>query len=169
MWLDYSAEQLAAGQPALASLFDPAGWAQQFESWWRQMPLGDPEVQKRLWDDGLKLWQMVLGQYGIGPAAQQGDAERKLPFEDRRFADPRWREQPVFALIHQTYLMLADQLRTLAEHTPGLDPQRAAQLRFTTQAIVDALSPANFPLTNPVVLERTLESKGRTWSRAWSI
>jgi polyhydroxyalkanoate synthase len=160
MWLDYSAEQLAAGQPALASLFDPARWAQQFESWWRQMPIGNPDVQKKLWDDGLALWQVVLGQYGIGPAAQQGDAERKLPFQDRRFADPRWREQPVFALIHQTYLMLADQLRTLADHAPGVDPQRKAQLRFTTQAIVDALSPANFPLTNPVVLERTLETKG---------
>jgi polyhydroxyalkanoate synthase subunit PhaC len=160
MWLDYAAEQLAAGQPTLAQLFDPARWAHQFEAWWRQMPLGDPAVQKRLWEDGLALWQVVLGQFGIGPAAQGEGGERKLPFADRRFADPRWREQPVFALIHQTYLMVADQLRMLAERAPGLDEPRKQQLRFTTQAILDALSPANFPLTNPVVLERTLETKG---------
>jgi len=160
MWLDYSAEQMAHGQPALANLFDPVKWAQTVEQWWKAMPLGDPAVQKKLWDDGLALWQTVLGQYGVGPAAEDGEGQRKLPRSDRRFADPRWREQPVFALIHQTYLMLAEQIVALADKAPGLDPQQKQQLKFTSQAIVDALSPAHFPITNPIVVERTLATKG---------
>ncbi|MFC4294207.1 PHA/PHB synthase family protein [Novosphingobium tardum] len=167
MWLDYSTEQvgdqMAKGEPALRRMFDPAQWTRMVESWYRQMPLGDPKVQNQLWEEGLQLWQAVLGQFGIGPAAREDGGKSDgpdLPRKDRRFADPRWRQQPAFALIHQTYLMLAEQIGRMADKAPGLDKQQRAQLKFTTQAILDALSPANFPLTNPVVLERTLATKG---------
>ena len=160
MWLDYAAEQVTKGQPAMARLFDPVQMAQQMQTWWQQLPMGDPAIQKQMWEDGLALWQTVLGQFGIGPAAATGEGEAKLPRSDRRFADPKWREQPVFALIHQTYLMLSDQLMTLAQKTPGLDEQARTKLAFNTKAMVEALSPAHFPLTNPVVLERTLATKG---------
>jgi len=160
MWLDYAAEQMAHGQPLFAQMFDPVRWAQQVGAWWKAMPLGDPAVQQSLWEDGMALWQTVLGQYGIGSAAQTAEGEPTLPRQDRRFADPRWREQPVFALIHQTYLMLAEQIVALADKTPGLDAQQRQQLKFSSRAIVDALSPAHFPLTNPIVLERTLATKG---------
>ena len=160
MWLDYAAEQVAKGQPAMAQMVDPVRMAQQMQGWWQQLPMGDPAIQKQMWEDGLALWQTVLGQFGIGPAAASGEGAAKLPRSDRRFADPKWRDQPVFALIHQTYLMLSDQLMTLAEKTPGLDDQARTKLAFNTKAMVEALSPAHFPLTNPVVLERTLATKG---------
>ena len=164
MWLDYSAEQMAAGSPALTKMFDPAQWTKMVEGWYRQMPFTDLEVQKKLWEDGLALWTGVLGQFGIGPGAlatsPASNGAPKLPRSDRRFADPKWREQPVFALIHQTYLMLAEQIVAMGDRLPGLDAAQRKQLKFTSQAIVDALSPANFPLTNPVVLERTLATKG---------
>merc|ERR1711969_85332 len=44
---------------------------------------------------------------------------------------------------------------------PDLSPQQRDQLRFTTKAITEAASPANFPLLNPVVMERTLETHGQ--------
>jgi len=164
MLLDYQAEQLAAGSPALTKFADPADWAKMAQGWYRQMPFADPEVQKQLWEDGLALWTVVLGQFGIGPAASAepgtDSGRAKLPRTDRRFADPKWREQPVFALIHQTYLMLAEQIVAMGDRMPGLDTAQKKQLKFTSQAIVDALSPAHFPLTNPVVLERTLATKG---------
>ncbi|MEO7246859.1 MAG: class I poly(R)-hydroxyalkanoic acid synthase, partial [Novosphingobium sp.] len=155
LWLDFQASETLKADPP-KQLTDPAEWLKLVEGWYRQMPLASPEQQEKLWQDSVSLWQGVLGQFGAG----EGAAEPELPRKDRRFADPRWRQQPVFALIHQTYLLFGEQLAQLAENTEGLDADRKEQLRFATRTLVEALSPANFPLTNPVVLEKTLETKG---------
>ena len=156
LWLDFqTSEALKANPPK--QLTDPEAWLDLVKSWYQQMPLASADQQERLWQDSMALWQGVLGQFGEADAAA---AKPELPRKDRRFADPRWREQPVFALIHQTYLLFGEQLAQLAENTEGLDPDRKEQLRFATRTLVEALSPANFPMTNPVVLEKTLETKG---------
>ena len=162
MWRGYQAEQAdkpGGGINPFALLGDPARWAEAMAGWYKAMPLSNPEMQKQLWSDGLALWQGVLGGFGIG--AKSGDDAPALPFSDRRFADAMWREQPLFALIHQSYLMLAQQLTAMAEGVQGVDEAKKNQLRFATRTMIEALSPANFPLTNPVVLERTLASKGQ--------
>ena len=166
MWLDFQTEQRGRAGQAIGGFGDAGKLLTLAEGWLRQMPLADPEVQKRLWTDGLALWEAVLGQYGVGPRAggEATDAPA-LPRSDRRFADPRWRAQPFFALVHQTYLMLAEQVEIMAENVEGLDEARKQQLRFATRAIVDALSPANFPLTNPLVLDRAVETRGESLLR----
>ncbi len=163
MWLDFGAEQAGQIEPAMARFADPARWPAAWSTltsdWYAALPLSQAETQAKLWEDGLALWTTVLGRYGIGPAAKDAPAE-PLPRQDRRFADPRWREQPWFALLHQTYLLLAERLTAMADEVKGLSPERKHQLQFITRVITDALSPANFPVTNPVVIERTLESHG---------
>ncbi|WP_310534658.1 class I poly(R)-hydroxyalkanoic acid synthase [Novosphingobium sp.] len=157
-------DKLLAFQPDLSlanpprQVTDPATWLEMVEGWYKKMPFADAETQGRLWDDSVKLWQGVLGQFTGGKP--NDDAGPELPRTDRRFKDPRWREQPVFALIHQAYLLFSEQLTQLADKAEGLEPDRKEQLRFATRTLTEALSPANFPLTNPVVLERTLETKG---------
>jgi polyhydroxyalkanoate synthase len=163
MWRDFQAEQ--ANDPAALPAFftDPSAWLTALMALYRRTPLSRPEMQKRLWEDGLTLWERVLGQYGIGPragAASPGDPA--LPRSDRRFADPRWREQPLFAVIHQTYLMLAEQILAMIDDVEERDPARKAQLHFAVRLLVEALSPANFPLTNPLVLERAVETRGES-------
>ena len=120
--------------------------------------------QQQLWQEGMDLWRDILEQYGIGSdgemTAGAPKAEPALPRQDRRFADPAWREQPVFALIHQTYLLLAERLSEMVDDVRGIDDHEREQLRFALKNVLDAMSPANFPLTNPVVLERTLETHG---------
>ena len=109
----------------------------------------------------MELWNDVLGQYGLGPKAGEQGGEVELPRKDRRFADEKWRAHPAFALIHQTYLFLAERVEQMADNIEGLNSQQREQLRFTTKAITEAASPSNFPLLNPVVMERTLETKGQ--------
>ncbi|MBX7497023.1 class I poly(R)-hydroxyalkanoic acid synthase [Qipengyuania sp. 6B39] len=159
MWLEYQAEQLANPQ-ALASYFDPSRWTQMAQDWFRQMPLANPAEQQALVQEGMALWQQVLSQYGMGDMAGTPVADPELPLKDRRFADPRWKAHPAFALIHQTYLFLAQRVTEMVDRMEGLSEDKREQLRFTTKAITEAASPANFPLLNPVVLERTLESRG---------
>ena len=163
MWLDFH-QQESLPEPPVPFLADPAQWMGLMQAWYRQLPLLDPERQQQLWQEGTELWRDILAQYGIGPdgemtAAAPG-AEPALPRKDRRFADPAWREQPAFALIHQTYLLLAERLSEIVEDVRGIDEREREQLRFALKSVLDAMSPANFPLTNPVVLERTLETHG---------
>ncbi|WP_431732653.1 PHA/PHB synthase family protein [Erythrobacter litoralis] len=160
MWMQYQAEQMANPQ-ALVSYFDPSRWMALASSWYKQMPIAQAEQQKALMEEGFRLWEQVLGQYGFGPkAGEKSEGEPDLPRKDRRFSDERWRAHPAFALIHQTYLFLAERVSEMVENMEGLTPQQREQLRFTTKAVTEAASPANFPMLNPVVLERTLESRG---------
>ncbi|KZY06795.1 class I poly(R)-hydroxyalkanoic acid synthase [Erythrobacter sp. HI0028] len=160
MWLEYQAEQLADPQ-ALVPWMDPARWMGLAQDWYRQMPLADPAQQQALWQEGMEVWQQVLAQYGLGAGGQeQARDAADMPRRDRRFADPRWRAHPAYALIHQTYLFLAERVAEMVDRIDGLSDDKREQLRFTTRTMTDAASPANFPLLNPVVMERTLETQG---------
>ncbi|MBS1239841.1 MAG: phbC 2 [Proteobacteria bacterium] len=151
MWEAFYALPARGAKPPPLML-DPGEWLEAFRN---LTPFATTEAQAELWRDGMALWTEVLEQYREGAAA-----EPHLPRADRRFADPKWREQPVYALIHQTYLLFAERILALADKAEGLDPEQREQLRFATRTMLDALSPDHFPLLNPVVIERTLESHG---------
>jgi polyhydroxyalkanoate synthase len=142
---------------------DPGGWLNVMQNWIKALPLTSPETQAKLWEDSLALWQGVLGQYGIGPgAAGKAEGETQLPRKDRRFADPKWREQPFYALVHQTYLLIAEQVMAMAEQADTPDPAQREQLKFAARTLVEALSPAHFPLTNPLVMQKAMETRGES-------
>lgn len=173
IWTEFQVEQLnKAGSDKPPHFADPVRWIATAEAVFRQLPLADPEAQQKLWNEGLALAGSVFGQYGLGPGAGEGAAvtavdELQLPRADRRFADPEWRRQPFFAFLHQAYLLLSEQLLGMAEAVEGMEPGRKAQLLFATRTVVDALSPANFPLTNPVALARAAETKGESLVRGF--
>ncbi len=168
-WFEFQQEQMS-GPAAQRAMTDPSAWQSMLETWYQRVPLARPEVQQKAWSDGIALWQSTMAQFGI--AAQPGAwplgawpagvAIPELPRSDRRFADPQWREQPMFAMIHQTYLLMAEQIMTMAEALGGSDPERQEQLRFATRTLVEALSPANFALTNPQVIARAMETRGES-------
>ncbi len=155
LWLEFQARHaLPAVQQEAAG--DPARWFALMESWTRSLPFAaDAAAQQRLWEDSMALWQSLWAGW-TRPAEELTD----LPRQDRRFADPRWRQQPAFALIHQTYLLLVERIEAMVDDLQGLAPERREQLKFATRTMADALSPANFAATNPVVLERTLATRG---------
>jgi polyhydroxyalkanoate synthase len=80
------------------------------------------------------------------------------PKGDRRFKDDAWRENEVFDFIRQSYLLSARFFTSTVNSAEGLDPKTAQKVDFYTRQFVDAMSPANFALTNPEVLRRTAET-----------
>lgn len=160
MWQDFQTEQSHSAEPKLA-VTDPMEWLGAIQSWYRQMPISKPDAQKQLWEDSVELWQTVLGRYGIGPEALK-EQETDLPRTDRRFNDRRWSDQPAFALIHQTYLLVSERLYAMVDDIEGVDDAQREQMRFATRAMIEAISPANFAALNPLVIERTLETKGES-------
>jgi polyhydroxyalkanoate synthase subunit PhaC len=157
-WFDFQREQAVTTGNALPSMLsDPGGWLGMAQGW-----LGS---QQQFWDDGIKLWQGMLGM--ASAATGQGGDDAALPHKDRRFADPKWRAHPFFLLVHQTYLMLAEQLLAMADRAEGVDPARREQLKFAVRTLVEALSPANFALTNPQVLQKAIETKGESIAKGF--
>ena len=133
---------------------DPKAFAQ-----WPGMNLfADPgriaKAQADMWSEGLAIWQRALGG-DAGPSEIEEKAAR-----DKRFAASQWRENPLFDMIRQTYILISDRLLGSVDAIEGVDGKEREKLRFATRAFVDAMSPSNFALTNPLVLEKTLETKG---------
>ena len=149
------------GQLIAPFMADPAQWLDMMQALYRQVPALDPLSQQQLWAEGMGLWEQILSQFAPADGEEKGADTPQLPRKDRRFADPAWSRQPVFALIHQTYLLLAERVGEAVDRLDGLDEAEREQLRFATRSVIDALSPANFPLMNPVVLERTIETQGQ--------
>ncbi len=160
MWLDFHVPGERDTEVPVPMFADPAQWLGLVQEWQRQVPWLDPERQGQLMAESAALWDEVLTQFGLGSKPDCDGPEVHLPRSDRRFADPAWREQPVYALIHQTYLLFAERMQDMIGEVGGIDEAERDQLRFALRGVLDAMSPANFPLTNPVVLERTLETHG---------
>jgi polyhydroxyalkanoate synthase len=143
-----------------AKLPEPQALAQQFPM---MNMFGDPaklaQQQVDMWTQGLAIWQRALGTGGSG--SEKAELAEKAD-KDKRFAAPQWRENPMFDMIRQSYLLIADRLLGSVDAIEGIDDKQRERLRFATRGFVDAMSPSNFAATNPVVLERAMETKGES-------
>jgi polyhydroxyalkanoate synthase len=159
MMMEHLAQQAGQGAAALGSapppkLDAPLPWAGMFPD-----PAKIAEAQVQMWTEGLAIWQRALGQ------RKEPTAEETAADTDRRFNAPQWRESPVFDMIRQSYLLISDRMLGSVDALEGIDDKQREKLRFATRAFVDAMAPSNFAATNPVVIERALETKGESLLR----
>lgn len=166
LWLGFAAHQAQASAEKSVKgtdMLDPAQWLVISQSMLGQMPKGLFEAQAKFAADQMQLWSGVMERFAAGTTgASPGVAADPgaLPKSDRRFADPAWREHPAYVLMHQTYLMLADYFRSAVKGMDGLDKAKRQQLEFAVSALSEAMSPDNFVALNPVVMKRTIETRG---------
>ena len=97
---------------------------------------------------GRELLRAGLGQSEIAPAKG-----------DKRFADPAWRENPVFRAVMQTYLYLGSGVDGIVDNL-GIEGVNAERARFALTLVREALAPTNSLLTNPVALRRLVDTRG---------
>lgn len=109
------------------------------------------------WADTMQLWQRFLDPAHAAPFEETAEQAR-----DKRFKAPQWREEPLFDFIRQSYLVIADHLLKGVDALDCVAPKQKEQLRFATQGLIDAMSPSNFPATNPQVLEKIVETRGES-------
>jgi polyhydroxyalkanoate synthase subunit PhaC len=109
--------------------------------------------------DPATAWQHTLDAWGkvLAPVAAAG--RDKVDPRDRRFAGPEW-EHPVFDLMRQGYSVMSDFLAQAVEAAPEIEGVDKAKLSFAMRGLIEAMSPANSPFTNPVVLNKAIETKG---------
>jgi len=151
--------QHAAGPQALANEWTEAGrlFSAVMQPW-----MADParllESQGALLASYMQLLANTA-QRAVGGEAGAPVAEPEPG--DNRFADPEWSRNPYFDFWKQLYLITARWLQDMLDKTEGLDERTRQRANFYLKQVVTALSPSNFPLTNPVVLRETAASSAQ--------
>ena len=164
LWFGFLQEK--AGEAAKKpDAFDPAKMMLLSETITKQLPKSPLEMGQKAAADTIAIWQSVAAQMTAGLGAANGEKPMDLPRKDRRFSDPAWQKHPGFVLLHQTYLMLAEYVSAAVKKADALDKAKKQQLEFAAQALLDAMSPDNFLATNPVVMQRTIDTKGQNLVR----
>ncbi len=162
MMMEHLARQM--GEAAAKVPADPDKATETMAQWPGASLFGDPakimQQQAEMWNEGLAIWQRALG-HAMSGAPENAEVARKAD-QDRRFAAPEWRDNPLFDTIRQTYLLVSDRLLGAVETLEGVDRRTREKIRFNTRAFVDAMAPSNFALTNPQVLEKAMATKGES-------
>ncbi|MGE8941522.1 PHA/PHB synthase family protein [Leptospira interrogans] len=123
--------------------------------------VGDPtklvETNSQLMQGYLDLWNATLKR------AMGGEAQPVAKPEpgDNRFKDPEWSKNLYFDYWKQLYLLTSHWAESVLDKTDGIDDRTRMKAEFYLEQVLSALSPSNFPVTNPEVLRATLETNGR--------
>ncbi|MCW5647521.1 MAG: class I poly(R)-hydroxyalkanoic acid synthase [Sphingopyxis sp.] len=150
MMLEFALGQANEGKTGATAIFDPATWLENpAAQMWAQQ-------SSKMWEQGVAFWTSLATLNPMTPPAPE--TFRK----DRRFADPDWAANPVFAMIRQTYGLLAEQMLATTRQLDGLDPAARAKMEFAAKSIADAMAPTNLALTNPEVIRRAVETRGES-------
>ena len=85
---------------------------------------------------------------------------------DRRFTHPAW-QRPPFDMIYQSFLLGQQWWHDAATGVRGVAAANERIADFTARQLLDLVSPANFPGTNPVILRATMEQGGQNFVRGF--
>ena len=135
-----------------------------FLDWWINLA-DSPGTQFRISEDMIEkaanFWDYTLR------TLLKTDREPEKPvITDRRFEAEAWQQQP-FAFMHQAFLLSEQWWQNATHDIPGVSRHHQNVVSFMARQFMDLFSPANFLLTNPVLLQATREQGGQNFLRGW--
>ncbi len=114
------------------------------------------ELMERARDNWFKLAQFAASGLSGKPAEK--------PFApgtyDTRWSHEGWDRAP-FALWQQGFLASQDWWQAATADLRGLRKQNNERAGFVMRQLLDTVSPSNFPVANPEIIEATMKSAGR--------
>jgi polyhydroxyalkanoate synthase len=121
---------------------------------WVTDPAKLADAQSRLFNGYVEIWnytfRRMLGE-DVPPVVEPGPG-------DNRFKDPEWSNNAYFDFWKQFYLLTIQWAEELLARTEGLDERERQKAAFYLEQAASALSPSNFPMTNPEVLRETMRT-----------
>lgn len=123
------------------------------------MPGRQAELAVRAWRDAMGL---AADMAWTGPADAARGCEPRP--EDPRFTAPGWRRWP-FSVFSQAFLLTERWWQEATSGVPGVSHHHERIVSFAARQLLDAVSPTNFPWTNPEVLEATASQRGANLAR----
>jgi polyhydroxyalkanoate synthase len=132
--------------------------------YWMTDPQAFAAAQSKLNHDLVELW---------GNAYKRFLGEQVVPVVkpspgDLRFQDKEWTENPFFDFLKQAYLLTGNWAHDMVENASTVDAHVKHRAEFYLNQIVTALSPSNFPFTNPEVIRATVATGAQNLARGMS-
>lgn len=141
-------QRLHAAMARLTGGISPAALAVAWTDWATQVAQS-PERQGTL---AIEAASGMLRFLSGGAPEAEGD---------KRFRDPLW-NLPPYRFYRDGFLTVQDWWEKALAPMPGLDRAHQRALDFYMRQALDMASPANFAMTNPAVLARAVESRGKS-------
>jgi polyhydroxyalkanoate synthase subunit PhaC len=123
---------------------------------WMTEPQKLAQRQTQLTEDLVELWGRTYRRF-LGEEVEPVARPEK---NDARFQDPEWNDNPFFDFCKQAYLITTSWADDFVREAEGVDDATRRRAQFYLNQITSALSPSNFPMTNPEVLRATLSTNG---------
>lgn len=136
-------------------------------AWWdwalhlATLPGKQYEIQVR----AVENWSRLL-HYGWECACQGQNAKPCVcpPPQDRRFHHRGWQVFP-FNMLHQSFLLGQDWWHDATTGVHGVTSRHERLVEFYSRQFLDMMSPANFVVTNPEIIEQTVKEHGVNFMR----
>lgn len=164
---DFAATIDRSVRAAMAKRTSGLSPATLFSVWsdWAVHMSASPGKQLQLWEDAF-LKSTQFWQYATKSLLSGSPIE---PFieplsQDRRFRGDAWKKPP-FSLLYQGFLLHQQWWHKAVTGVRGVSPQHERAAQFAVRQFLDISSPSNSALTNPEVIEKTINEAGRNFAR----
>lgn len=120
-----------------------------------------PGKRMQLVDKALRK-SVRLAQYAAGGALKGEPCEpciKPLP-QDHRFDGADWQKWP-YNVMSQSFLLHQQWWHNATTGLRGVSRQHEKMVEFASRQVLDMFAPSNFPLTNPEIMRKTLETGGQ--------
>jgi polyhydroxyalkanoate synthase subunit PhaC len=144
----------------------PAALMLAFFDWYSHLII-HPAKQLELLDLYLVYVKHLTSQY-IGHLSGDPTGEYAIIStpEDKRFIAKSWQQFP-YTYFYETLLMIQHWWHVAATNVRGVSCHHEEVVDFTLRQILDMLSPANYPLTNPEVQEAAILQNGENFIKGY--
>jgi len=154
--LRHSMAQMAGGLP-------PAMLSEAYIEWLTHLS-ANPGKLGDLANDAVNKTSDLFRYAMTAPFMPGTESPFQAKKGDRRFASDAWQTWP-FNVMSQSYLMVENWIDSMTQGLPGMEEEHQAVFSFMTSQLLAAMSPSNYPLTNPDVLQAIRDEKGQNLVR----
>ena len=122
-----------------------------------------PEKLANAWVEGAQQWSDLWLKAWTAAPADEAAPKKK----DRRFASAKWEADPWYRAVRDSYLLASEQMHGLVDSVAEESPDHR-MVGFLLDSWLNAVAPTNFVMTNPDVVERTVETQGANLARGFA-
>ena len=155
---DITDRSLHAAIARFTAGLSPAALAEAYLDWATHLAYS-PGKRMQLLDKAMRK-AVRFANYAHRCAFAGGKGEcciEPLP-QDRRFVGEEWQSWP-YNLIYQSFLLQQQWWHNATTGVRGVSKQHENVVEFASRQMLDMVSPSNFLLTNPEILQHTLQQR----------